>query len=111
MRFAVPLANGVLCAHFGHCEQFVIVDTQDDGSITAMNHHTPPPHEPGALPRWLGDLGVNVVIAGGMGRRALGLFNERGIQVTVGAPSALPEQLVADYLAGTLKVGHNLCDH
>lgn len=110
MRFAVPLANGVLCAHFGHCQQFVIVDTQD-GWITAMKYHTPPPHEPGALPRWLGELGVNVVIAGGLGRRALDLFNERGIQVMEGAPSAPPEELVADYLAGTLRVGDNLCDH
>jgi len=110
MRLAVPLADGVLCAHFGHCQQFVILDTQD-GSITAMNHHTPPPHEPGALPRWVGELGVNVVIAGGMGRRAVDLFNERGIEVMVGAPSAPPEKLVADYLAGTLRVGHNRCDH
>jgi len=110
MRFAMPLANGVLCAHFGHCQQFVIVDTKD-GGITAMNYHTPPPHEPGALPRWLGELEVNVVIAGGMGRRALGLFNERGIQVMVGVPSASPEVLVADYLAGILRVGENMCDH
>jgi ATP-binding protein involved in chromosome partitioning len=110
MRFAVPLANGVLCGHFGHCQQFVIVDAQD-GRISAMTCHTSPPHEPGALPRWLGELGVNVVIAGGMGRRALGLFNERGIQVMVGATSAAPEELVADYLAGILRVGHNLCDH
>lgn len=110
MRFAVPLANGALCAHFGHCQQFVIVDTQD-GRIVAMKYHTPPPHEPGALPRWLGELRVNVVIAGGLGRRALDLFNERGIEVMMGAPSASPEQLVADYLAGTLRVGHNLCDH
>ena len=110
MRFAVPLANGVLCAHFGHCQEFVIVDTQDDW-ISAMTYYTPPPHEPGALPRWLGDLGVNVVIAGGMGRHALDLLNQRGVEVMVGAPSAPPEELVTDYLAGTLKVGHNLCDH
>ena len=110
MRFAVPLANGVLCAHFGHCEQFVIVDTLD-GGITATKYHIPPPHEPGALPRWLGDLGVDVVIAGGMGRRALDLFSERGIEVMVGAPSASPEEVVAQYLAKTLKAGRNLCDH
>jgi hypothetical protein len=29
----------------------------------------------------------------------------------VGAPAETPEQLVAEYLAGTLAEGENLCDH
>ena len=37
-----------------------------------------PPHEPGLLPRWLGEKGVHVIIAGGMGTRAQELFNETG---------------------------------
>ena len=110
MKFAIPLAQGVLCAHFGHSEQFAIVETED-GQIKGKELHTPPPHEPGALPRWLGELGVDVVIAGGMGRRALGLFSEKGIQVTVGAPSSQPETLVEQYLKGTLIAGQNICDH
>ncbi len=110
MKFAIPLAEGVLCAHFGHCQQFAIIDTED-GQIKDKELHTPPPHEPGVLPNWLAELGVRVVIAGGMGRRALGLFSEKGIQVTVGAPSSHPEALVEQYLKGTLIAGQNICDH
>jgi predicted Fe-Mo cluster-binding NifX family protein len=110
MKFAIPLAEGMLCTHFGHCQEFAIIDTED-GRITSKNLLAPPPHEPGALPRWLGDLGVNVVIAAGMGRRALELFFQSGIQVAVGAPSAVPEHLVSDYLNGRLVTGENLCDH
>jgi predicted Fe-Mo cluster-binding NifX family protein len=110
MKFAIPLAEGVLCAHFGHCQQFAIIDTED-GQIKDKELHTPPPHEPGVLPNWLAELGVRVVIAGGMGRRALGLFSEKGIQVTVGAPSSAPETLVEHYLKGTLVTGQNICDH
>jgi hypothetical protein len=33
------------------------------------------------------------------------------MQVVVGAPAETPEKLVADYLAGTLQVGENVCDH
>jgi predicted Fe-Mo cluster-binding NifX family protein len=110
MKFAIPLAEGVLCAHFGHCQQFAIIDTKD-GQIKDKKLHTPPPHEPGVLPKWLAELGVKVVIAGGMGRRALGLFSEKGIEVTVGAPSSSPESLVEQYLQGSLITGQNICDH
>jgi predicted Fe-Mo cluster-binding NifX family protein len=110
MKFAIPLAEGVLCAHFGHCQQFAIIETED-GQIKDKKLHTPPPHEPGVLPKWLAELGVKVVIAGGMGRRALGLFSEKGIEVTVGAPSSPPETLVEQYLQGTLIAGQNICDH
>ena len=110
MKFAIPLAQGVLCSHFGHSEHFAIVDTQD-GQIKGKELLTPPPHEPGALPRWLKELGVKVVIAGGMGRRAQDIFSQSGIEVIVGAPSESPEFLIQNYLQGTLITGANLCDH
>jgi predicted Fe-Mo cluster-binding NifX family protein len=46
-----------------------------------------------------------------MGQRALGLFAQRGIHVVTGAPAKTPECLVADYLAGKLAMGTNVCDH
>jgi hypothetical protein len=33
------------------------------------------------------------------------------MQIVVGASAETPEKLVADYLAGTLQVGENICDH
>lgn len=109
-KAAVPLANGVLCNHFGHCEKFAVLPVFD-GQIGDPEFHTPPPHEPGVLPRWLGDLGVNLIIAGGMGQRALGLFAEQGIRVITGAPNHEPVALVQSYLAGSLTTGPNVCDH
>ena len=71
----------------------------------------PPPHEPGKLPPWLAELGATTVLAGGMGQRAQQLFANQGIRVVVGAAVDTPERLVADFLAGTLEVGINACDH
>lgn len=112
MKIAIPTANGQLAAHFGHCEQFVILDV-DSASKTILNTQriTPPAHEPGVLPRWLHEQGANMIIAGGMGERAQGLFAEQGIQVVVGAPAASPEEIVSAYLNGALETGQNLCDH
>ncbi|MEO0077426.1 MAG: NifB/NifX family molybdenum-iron cluster-binding protein [candidate division WOR-3 bacterium] len=112
MRIAIPLADGKLCPHFGHCQQFALLDTDEKtGAVTRKQLLVPPPHEPGVLPRWLHEQGANVIIAGGMGNRAQQLFVQNGIKVVVGAPAEQPEKLVADYVAGTLRTGSNLCDH
>jgi ATP-binding protein involved in chromosome partitioning len=93
LKVAIPLAEGKLCNHFGHCEQFAVIRIKE-GLIDGKEFHTPPPHEPGLLPRWLGDLGVNLIIAGGMGQSALNLFAEQGIKVITGSTSQEPETLV-----------------
>jgi predicted Fe-Mo cluster-binding NifX family protein len=110
MKIAIPLAQGKLAAHFGHCEEFAFIDVENN-EIVKKETQVPPPHEPGVLPQWLGQLGVNVIIAGGMGQRAIMLFGEQQIQVVVGAPSDEPEVLVKQYLNETLVSGQNLCDH
>jgi len=112
MKIAIPMADGRLCMHFGHCEQFALVQVDDAGkTITGTSYLTPPLHEPGVLPRWLHEQGANVIIAGGMGQRAQGLFSQNEIEVVVGAPAEKPEDVVTAYLAGTLEAGQNVCDH
>jgi len=110
MKFAIPLAEGKLKAHFGHCQEFALVDIEDN-EVKQTETLVPPPHEPGVLPKWLHDLGANVIIAGGMGARALDLFAQNHINVIVGASALAPEELVKQYLDKTLQVGGNVCDH
>ena len=110
MKFAIPLAEGKLTAHFGHCQEFALVEVEDN-QIKSKETLVPPPHEPGVLPKWLHDLGTNVIIAGGMGARALDLFAQNDIKVIVGASALTPEVLVKQYLDNTLQTGGNACDH
>jgi len=109
MRFAIPLAEGKLALHFGHCQEFAFVDADDAGNITASNREVPPLHEPGVLPRWLAENGAEVIIAGGMGSRAQNLFRHNGIAVVTGAPVDEPEALVRKHLDGILETGANIC--
>jgi len=112
MRIAMPLDEGKLAEHFGHCEQFAFVDVEaETGTIQKMEAAEPPSHAPGVLPKWLADHGADVIIAAGMGSRAQGLFAEQGIRTVIGAPAHTPENLVAAYVADTLETGDNLCDH
>lgn len=112
MKIAIPVADGHLSAHFGHCQEFAVLETDQEGKeVAGKSMHEAPPHEPGLLPRWLHDLGADIIIAGGMGERAQQLFAENGITVVVGAPAETPEQLASTYLSGTLQAGENICDH
>lgn len=112
LKVAVPLIDGVLCMHFGHCGQFALMDVNlDEKKILGRKDVTPPPHEPGVLPAWLGELGVGMILAGGMGQRAQNLFTEQNIEVMVGLPSVAPEVLIASLFEGALKSGANVCDH
>jgi predicted Fe-Mo cluster-binding NifX family protein len=110
MKIAIPLANGKLTAHFGHCQEFALIDVEGK-EITKKETLVPPPHEPGVLPAWLHDLGASVIIAGGMGGRAIDLFKQNSINVIIGAPALEPEELVKSYLNNTLATGANVCDH
>ena len=112
MKIAIPITQGQLSMHFGHCEQFAIIEADKcSKKIIGTTMETPPAHEPGVLPAWLHEQGVNVIIAGGMGQRAQQLFTQNDIEVVVGAAAGEPEKLVADYLDDSLESGDNICDH
>jgi predicted Fe-Mo cluster-binding NifX family protein len=110
MKIAIPLAGGRLSDHFGHCEQFALIEADPaTKTILSQTLATPPPHEPGVLPRWLHQQGAQVIIAGGMGQRALQLFAQNNITVKSGPPGQTPEQLVAAFCNGSLRAGPSPC--
>jgi predicted Fe-Mo cluster-binding NifX family protein len=112
MKIAIPVSSGRLCLHFGHCQEFALIDVAEATRQPQQTVFlTPPPHEPGVLPRWLHQQGADVIIAGGMGQRAQQLFDANGIKVVVGAPAETPEDIVRAYLSDDLVSGQNLCDH
>lgn len=110
MLFAVPTINEKLCAHFGHCEKFAILET-NGSKVLNVNYLNPPVHQPGTYPRFLAEQGVNVIISGGMGMKAQELFQQQNIEVFLGIHTDDPEKLVEHYLNDQLEPGQNLCDH
>ena len=112
MRIVIPLADGKLAMHFGHCASFALVDVDlAERKILKRDDIEAPPLQPGLLPPWLAERGANLIIAGGMGQRAVELFTQQGISVVVGAPAETPEKLALDYLSGAMQTGPNSCDH
>ena len=112
MRYAVPVSGGMVSPHFGHCEQFALIDVDEQTKRILKKELVPSPgHQPGLLPQWLAERGAAFVIAGGMGSRAQSLFRQNGIRVITGALESDPEKAVLGYLNGQLAVGDNICDH
>jgi predicted Fe-Mo cluster-binding NifX family protein len=100
---AIPTIEGRLHGHFGGCKEFTFVQADpEQRKIVSIRPVTPPPHAPGLFPSWLREQGANVIIAGGIGRRALDLFAQQGIEVRAGLADAPVEQLATAYLNGQL---------
>jgi predicted Fe-Mo cluster-binding NifX family protein len=112
ITIAIPSAEGRLHGHFGGCREFTLVQADpEQRTIISLRLVTPPPHAPGLFPRWLREHDVSVVIAGGIGRRALELFAHQGIEVRAGLPNAPVEELAAAYLNGQLTAAPEGCEH
>lgn len=109
MKICIPMEGTTVSQHFGHTPEFMIV-TVNDGKIVAKETFKSPGHEPGLLPKMMAEYGITHVIAGGMGRRAQEMFEERNIRVYSGVSGSIDEavQLLID---GKLASGENLCDH
>lgn len=112
MKIAVPVANKLLCMHFGHCDVFAFFNVDEEKiEIKDSEEVVPPTHEPGVLPKWVKEQGVDLVLAGGMGQRAQDLFTASGVKVVVGITENDPAKAVLDYVKGVLEAGTNACDH
>ena len=112
MKYAVPVSHGLLCPHFGHCEQFALIEADPETrTISEMRYLASPGHQPGFLPGWLAAQGANVILAGGMGQRAVSLFQDHNVAVVLGVAERDPEQAVLACLNGALATGENPCSH
>ena len=85
--------DGEVSAHFGRCPYYVLVEANGNtvaGSRVVANPYVDL-HRPGVVPRFIRDLGTNVIIAGGMGPRAIEMFHGFGIDVATGATGSVDD--------------------
>ena len=107
MKIAIACENNQISAHFGHCRQYLIANCADN-KIISQEYVDAPKHEPGALPKFLHDLGVNLVIVDGIGTKAVNLFNQNDIEVITGCKGDCLKN-VQMYFDGQLVSSNTLC--
>lgn len=113
IAIAVLDANGLdaqVSPHFGRCPYFALAEVEGAkvrGVETVANPFYPN-HDPGQIPEFINSLGAQVMLAGGMGGRAVAFFRQFGIEPATGAAGTVSESL-ARYLGGSLH-GAAPCD-
>ena len=103
--------DGEVSAHFGRCPFYVMVEVSHGkrGPVRVIRNPYFGAHQPGVMPSFLQQQGANVILAGGMGLRAIQMFQGRGIEVATGAVGTIEAALRA-YLQGKLQ-GIAPCAH
>ncbi|MBN1873404.1 MAG: NifB/NifX family molybdenum-iron cluster-binding protein [Anaerolineae bacterium] len=108
MRIAVSAnenkgLTSVVSPHFGRCPYFILIDL-DGEDITAVQTITNPyynAHQPGQVPGFIHGQTVDVMLTGGMGGRAVTVFEQYGIQPVTGASGTVQDTL-DQFLSGAL---------
>jgi predicted Fe-Mo cluster-binding NifX family protein len=108
MRVAISLEENQgleskVSGHFGRCPYFLFADLEQD-EIQAVEVIENPhfrEHRPGQVPEFIRQHGGQVMISGGMGRRAQAFFGELGVQTAVGAQGSAA-QAIGQYSRGEL---------
>ena len=103
--------DGQISQHFGRCPYYLLVDVEGDEikKKDIVNNPYYENHVPGVVPQFISEQGANVMIAGGMGPRAIDLFSNLGIGVVTGAVGNTGNVLQA-YLKGEIS-GVEPCKH
>lgn len=107
MRIAISTDSGEVSEHFGRCPEFTIIEIKDN-KIVNKKIVPNPGHETGFIPKFLHDKGVECIITGGMGFRAVGFFEEFGIKTIMGV-SGKVDDVIDRLVKGKLKGGESLC--
>lgn len=107
MRFAISTDGENVSAHFGRCPSFTIGEIID-GELKTKEVIDNPGHHPGFLPQFLSQKGVEYIIAGGMGQRALSLFAENNIKPILGISGNI-DDVIEELKRGELKGGESTC--
>ena len=109
MKIAIATEAGQVCPHFGHTPFFTFA-VVEEGVVVEKKEVPNPGHEPGFLPKWMKEQGVQLIITGGVGSKAQELFKSLSIEVIAGASGPV-EKVLAAFVDGTLTGGKSLCTH
>lgn len=107
IKISISTDGDNVASHFGRCPSYTIIDIED-GKLIDKKSVPNPGHSTGSIPTYMNELGVNVMISGGMGRRAIQFFQDFNIDTILGVTGPI-ETVIQQILDGTLKGGESLC--
>ena len=107
LKIVICTESGNVAQHFGRAPWFTFV-TIENNKVIEKNPLPNPGHSVGSIPQFINEQGATCMITGGIGHRAIGFFNEYGIEVIRGIIGSVDET-IGKILDGTLEGGENIC--
>jgi len=109
MKIAIATEGSTVAQHFGRCPSYTMVEVEERKIIKKENVANPG-HEPGFLPKFLSEMGVDFILSGGMGPKAINLFHQNGVEPIIGVSGNIDE-VISDFINGELATGESHCNH
>lgn len=107
MKIAISTDSGNVSGHFGRAPEFTFI-TIESNKVVEKEVLQNPGHAVGTIPKFINEQGAKCMIAGGMGPRAVGFFNQYGIEVIMGVNGKI-DDVIEKILNGTLEGGESIC--
>ncbi|MDD4307423.1 MAG: NifB/NifX family molybdenum-iron cluster-binding protein [Thermoplasmata archaeon] len=110
MKICIPTMGGrgmdeAVGEHFGRVPTYTIVDNET-GKVQVIQNNTTHMGGSGYAPDLISGHGANIMLCGGLGRKAIQMFEEKGIMVYVGATGTVADA-IGLWKAGKLQPATN----
>jgi len=109
-KIALPVFNDRFSSHFGHASHFLIFSIEENKIINEEKHPVPI-HETGSFPKWLSAFGVDIMLVGGVGQKAISIFEANNIEIIMGVTKEDPKDIIQEYIEGKLVSSGSACNH
>lgn len=108
MKIAISTDSGKVSGHFGRCPKFVVAEIED-GEIRDKKEIENPGHKPGYIPKFLNEREIDCLITGGIGRKAISMFDDFGVKVITGLEGENIDEVLGQFLKGDIESEGNPC--
>ena len=106
IKVAIPVSGNLLSESFGECSYYEVYEI-DNKAVVSRKEEVPPLKALSELPKWAEHSGITDVIVHGIDKTSMKYFADTKINLFIGVNISAPEQLVEEYLKGTLRSDSN----
>lgn len=108
MKVAISTDSGKVSGHFGRCPEFTLAEIEH-GEVKNKKEIENPGHRPGYIPQFLNEREIDLLVTGGIGRKAVSMFDNFGVEVITGLEGKNTEKVIEQITKGEIESGKNPC--
>ncbi len=111
LKLAIPVTDGVVADHFGHCEYYALIEIEN-GIVKATENITAPEGCgcKSNIANLLAEKGISLMLAGNIGDGAFNKIRSQHIDVIRGCTGEL-DKLITQFINGEICDSQQNCDH